>query len=527
MPRYVLGLDSSTQSLSGVLLDLDSHELAGSWSINFDEAFPSYGTRHGVLPADDPCVVHSPPLLWVEALDMIFAAMVDDQAPLGEVCALSGSGQQHGSVYLNSTAEATLAGLDPAKSLKENLQHIFSRPTSPVWMDSSTSTECREITIALGGDTAVAEATGSIAFERFTGSQIRKFFKDEPDCYRQTAEIALVSSFMASILGGCIAPIDHADCAGMNLMDIRSRDWHDEALAATAPDLARRLRQPVPSWQVAGNVSSYFVSRYGVSSEAINVVWSGDNPNSLVGLGLVRPGDWAISLGTSDTLFGLMKKCQVNTDGEGHVFVSPTGDYMSLICFKNGSLAREQIKDAYGLDWPGFADAITSTPKGNDGKIILPYFEPEIVPKVLVPGIHRFGLAEDDAAGNCRAVVEAQMLSMRIHSSWMGQEPTRIFATGGASSNDAILQVMADVHQVPVVRISVDNSAALGAALRAAHAWYRNDGDGRDWSSVVEPVLSGMCGETISPDSDAAGLYDSMAEAYAEREKLVRDGGQE
>jgi len=39
-------------------------------------------------------------------------------------------------------------------------------------------------------------------------------------------------------------------------------------------------------------------------------------------------------LGTSDTYFGSMKHCQTDANGEGHVFGSPTGDYMTLICFK-------------------------------------------------------------------------------------------------------------------------------------------------------------------------------------------------
>ena len=34
-----------------------------------------------------------------------------------------------------------------------------------------------------------------------------------------------------------------------------------------------------------------------------------------------RPGDIAISLGTSNTVFALMNECK--TDIEGHVFVSP------------------------------------------------------------------------------------------------------------------------------------------------------------------------------------------------------------
>ena len=116
---------------------------------------------------------------------------------------------------------------------------------------------------------------------------------------------------------------------------------------------------------------------------------------------------------------------------------------------------------------------------------MLPYFEPEIVPKVLEPGVRRFGLDEADAGANCRAVVEAQMMSMRIHSRWMGVRPTRVYATGGASENPEILRIMADVQNCPVFRFEVSNSAALGAALRAARAHLAAGGDAPPWEEVV------------------------------------------
>lgn len=46
---------------------------------------------------------------------------------------------------------------------------------------------------------------------------------------------------------------------------------------------------------------------------------------------------------------------------------------------------------------------------------------------------------------------------------------TRILATGGASSNSAILQILSDVFQAPVFIMNVANSACLGSAYRARH----------------------------------------------------------
>ncbi len=524
MARLFVGLDASTQSMSANVIDFDARKVVYEGSLLFDEAFPAYGTRNGTLPNPDEKVVHSPPLMWVEALDGIFGLMREEGVDLGSALAVSGSGQQHGSVYMNAKAPDVLAVLGEAEGLAGSLSGVFSRATSPIWMDFSTTEECREIAEALGGAEATARATGSTTFERFTGPQIRRFAKAQPEAYASTAHVALVSSFMASILSGRIAPIDHGDGAGMNLMDIHTRDWHRGAIDATAPGLLYRLPPLAPSWTVIGPVSPYFTRRHGLNPAALSVAWSGDNPNSVIGVGLVEPGMVAISLGTSDTYFGFMKECRTDPHGEGHVFGAPTGDYMTLMCQKNGSLAREKVRDAYGLDWEGFSAALRRTPVGNGGAVMLPYFEPEIVPKVLQPGVHRFGLDPQDAGANCRAVVEAQMMSMRVHSAWMGVRPRSIHATGGASRNAEILQVMANVHNCPVLRFEVSKSAALGAALRAAHAFLLASGEQPSWPEVLAGFVNPVRGSTVQSDPASAKVYDDLVVEYSRRESEVLAG---
>ena len=525
MANLFLGLDSSTQSLSAVVIDRDRHRVVYEKSLNFDRDLPEFKTRNGVRPHRDPLVKHSLPLLWAAALDRLFAEMKQEGAPLGEIRAVGGSGQQHGSVYLNDRAAGRLAGLNPAKSLEQNLRGIFSRTTSPIWMDSSTSKQCAEIRRKLGGITAMAQATGSDTFERFTGPQIRKFYQTEPEAYKQTAAIALVSSFMASLLAGKIAPIDPGDGAGMNLMDIREKTWLPAALKATAPGLGKKLPPIAPSGQVIGKVSPYFVEKFGLNPEALATVWTGDNPASVIGLGLVKPGMVAISLGTSDTFFGTMGQCRTDAQGEGHVFGSPTGEYMSLICFKNGSLAREQIRESYGLkDWKAFGKLLAKTKPDKNGGILLPWFEAEIVPRMNRPGLHRFDLEPEDAAGNCRAIFEAQMLSMRLHSEWMGVAPNCVYATGGASNNPDLLQVMANVLNCRVRRIEINKSAALGAALLAAHGWLVAAGKNPPWPSLTRGFTDPVAGSEIRPDKAAVRVYDQLLKKFALCERAALEG---
>jgi xylulokinase len=524
MARLFLGLDSSTQSLSAVVIDLDAGKVVYEHSLNFDKELPQFKTKNGVLPGRDPLVKHSSPLLWAAALDLLFARMKKDKVALGNILAVSGSGQQHGSVYLNETAPAVLASLDPKKSLADNLAGVFARKTSPIWMDSSTAKECEEIRKKLGGVKYTASRTGSDTFERFTGPQIRKFYKTEPKAYEKSAHIALVSSFMASLLAGKIAPIDFGDGAGMNLMDIRKRIWNHDALKATAPSLIKKLPALAAAGSAIGPASPYFVQKFGLNPEAVATVWTGDNPASVIGLGLVKPGQVAISLGTSDTFFGTMAQCQTDEQGEGHVFGSPTGGYMTLICFKNGSLAREKVREQYKIsDWKKFGALVESVPAGNNGSVMLPWFEAEIVPRTKQPGVRRFNLDEKNVAANCRAIFEAQALSMKLHSQWMGAAPEEIFATGGAANNPQLLQIIADVMDCRVLRIEVSKSAALGAALQAAHGWLTVAKKNPKWDKLVAPFTKPVAGSEVKPDKKAAKIYEAMLDKYAEAEADALD----
>jgi xylulokinase len=482
MPLY-LGLDSSTQSLSAVVIDSEAGQVVLQEAVNFGQDLPEYGSPQGFLPNPDPQLRHANPLLWVAALELLLSKIVATGFDFSGVRGVSGSGQQHGSVYLNRRIGDAPAW-SSASPLVDQVRPLLSRASAPIWLDSSTSVECAEIAAAVGGDSVVVSVTGSRAIERFTGPQIRKFCKTEPDAYAKTSEISLVSSFMASILTGASAPIDFGDGAGMNLLDLKSGAWSPELLAATAPNLAQKLLPAVPSETRVGELAPYFVKRFGFAAGTPVLAFTGDNPSSLVGMGATEPGTAVISLGTSDTVFAAMREPRTDPRGYGHVFGNPAGGFMCLIGFANGSLAREEVARRVGLSWPAFEAAILQQTKpGNDGNSMLPYFFPEMTPRLLEPKLELEGTsafrAFQDPPANARAIVEAQVLSMQRHSDWIGERPRSVRVTGGASKNRGILQVIADVFDARIETLSVSNSAALGAALRAAHA-----GTGLSWAEL-------------------------------------------
>ncbi|XP_067107749.1 xylulose kinase isoform X2 [Osmerus mordax] len=469
-----LGFDFSTQQLKVVAIDGGLNVVYQN-NVQFDRELPEFRTQGGVHVQADRLTVTSPVLMWVKALGLLLEKMRIDGFHFSHVKALSGSGQQHGSVYWRRGASQTLRQMEPGKSLHQLLQSSFSVVDSPVWMDSSTTHQCQNLEAAVGGAQRLADITGSRAYERFTGNQIAKIHKTKTDQYINTERISLVSSFAASLFLGGYAAIDYSDGSGMNLMDITSRTWAPRCLEAVAPGLQDLLGDPQSSTAVLGSVSSYYVSRYGFSQDCRVVAFTGDNPGSLAGMRL-QEGDVAVSLGTSDTVF--LWITEPHPTIEGHIFCNPIDcqSYMALICFKNGSLTRERIRnECAGGSWEAFSLALQSTPPGNHGNIGIYFDTMEITPSAM--GVHRLDKDGNEAAGfppqtEIRALLEGQFLAKRLHAERLGYRiipGTRVLATGGASSNQDILQVLSDVFSAPVYTIDVANSSCLGSAYRALH----------------------------------------------------------
>jgi xylulokinase len=194
---------------------------------------------------------------------------------------------------------------------------------------------------------------------------------------------------------------------------------------------------------------------------------------------------------------------------------------MALTCFANGSLARERIRDAYGLDWSRFSAALRRTRAGNNGALMLPWFVPEITPHVEQAGVRRRSLDEADADRNLRALVEGQAMAMRLHSRWIVDRANEIRATGGAAENDDLLQVIADVFNAPVVRLQTTNSAALGAALRAYHADCLASGHPVAWPDVVAGFTDPAPGDPVRPIAANIGVYERLLPEYERFESSI------
>ncbi|GAD99699.1 D-xylulose kinase [Paecilomyces variotii No. 5] len=560
-PLY-LGFDLSTQQLKGIVVTSDL-KVAHIAKFDFDADSRGFGIKKGVLTNEAEREVFAPVALWLQALDGVLNKLKEQGLDFSRVKGISGAGQQHGSVYWSNDAEKLLKSLQKEKTLEEQLEGAFSHPYSPNWQDASTQKECDEFDAALGSQEELANVTGSKAHHRFTGPQILRFTRKHSDAYKNTSRISLVSSFLASLFLGHIAPFDISDVCGMNLWNIKNGAYDDRLLKLASgqfsvEDLKKKLGEvPEDGGLDLGKIDRYFVERYSFSPDCTIIPATGDNPATILALPL-RSSDAMVSLGTSTTF--LMSTPHYKPDPATHFFNHPTtpGLYMFMLCYKNGGLAREHVRDAIdakvGKDssnpWANFDKAVLQTPalcqKTASDKMKMGLFfpRPEIVPNLPAGQWHFNYDAKDQSLqettegwdkplDEARAIVESQLLSLRLRSKGLTQspgegipaQPRRVYLVGGGSKNKAIAKVAGEVLGgiEGVYKLDVgDNACALGAAYKAVWGLERKPGQtfedlvGQRWreEEFIEKIADGYQKEVFEK-------YGQAVEGFEKVEKQV------
>ncbi|KAJ7364016.1 hypothetical protein DFH08DRAFT_838095 [Mycena albidolilacea] len=540
MAPLFLGLDLSTQQLKAVIISEDAtvvHESA----VHFDNDLPEYKTTNGAIRGPAEGEVTSPVAMWLDAIDLLMERMKKAGIQFGEIAAISGAGQQHGSVYWSASAEGALASLDATLMLKEQLfPKAFSIQRAPIWQDSSTTQDCQALDETIGGQQALADLSGSRAYERFTGPQIAKIRRLEPEAYAATSRISLVSSFIPSLFVGHIAPIEVSDASGMNLMDVLTCKWDDRLLdACGGPELRSKLGpEPVPGGTFLSKISEWWTRRWGFSPECIIAPFTGDNPATVVSLS--APGDALLSLGTSTTLLLSIPPADEPPKRftTSHLLAHPTtlDAQIAMLCYKNGALAREQVRDKYcERDWERFNQAVQSTPAGNNGYMGLYFPLPEIIPPGIVGSffykvVDNKATPVDDIPGDAhpRAILESQFLSIqsRIAAILPPHAPHlhRLVVTGGSSANKTIRQLAADLFGMKVYVSQTKEAAGMGGALLAKYAWWRaaRGGTGTFEEMMGGEVVGMQC--VAEPNPKVTGVYDGLVSAYQLCEETALKG---
>jgi xylulokinase len=444
-----LGIDSGTQGVKAVALDLDSGRVVA-------EARAPHRLIAG-LPAGH---MEQHPRDWVAALDRVLrevCATIDRSRVRG----IGVSGQQHGFVPLDADRQV----IRPAK----------------LWCDTSTTEECARITAKLGGLKGAVRHTGNAILPGYTAPKILWLKRREPAHYRRLRHVLLPHDFLNFHLTGRLC-MEAGDASGTALLDVRRRDWSRPAIEAIDPGLADWLPPLIDARATAGLLRTDLAATYRLRPDVYVSAGGGDNMMGAIGTGNVVPGVVTASLGTSGTIYAHAARPVVDPQGEIAAFCDSTGGWLPLLCTMNVTTVTEAVRGLLELDHAGLDRAVAGVPAGAGGLAFLPYLAGERTPNVPNGTGVLFGLTGRTVAEGhlARAAMEGVALGLNYglrRLNQLGVRPKEIRLTGGGSKSRAWRQIMADVFQVPVVAMQQDEGAALGGALQAA--WCVSGLDGR------------------------------------------------
>ncbi|MDX2972895.1 xylulokinase [Kribbella solani] len=419
--RLVAGVDCSTQATKVLVCDAETGAVV----------------REGRAPHPDATQVD--PSEWWKAWEAASDGLLDG------VRAIAVGGQQHGMVLLDESGEV----VHPAV----------------LWNDTSSADATTELIAELGGPAAWAEAIGSVPVPSFTVTKLR-WVRDK-DVASRAAAVVLPHDWMTHRLAVDRSGIegittDRGDASGTGWWSPTTNDYRTDLVELA---FGRELVLP----RVAGPGEVVGETAFG----AVIAAGTGDNAAAALGLDL-RPGDVAVSLGTSGTAFTRSAHPTKDASGLVAAFADATGEYLPLVCTLNAARVMSATAQLLGLDLSAFDEAaITSA--GSDGLVLLPFLDGERTPDLphstgLVYGLTR---ATMQPATMARAAVEGLLCGLADAVDALrdqGVPVHRVLLLGGGARSRAVQALAPALLGAEIVLPEPAEYVALGAARQAAWA---------------------------------------------------------
>jgi xylulokinase len=354
-------------------------------------------TGNVIDQASSPLTVSRPHALWSEQnpADWWIAtnsAVSDLRLPLrNAVRAIGLSGQMHGATLLDKN-------------------HRALRPAI-LWNDGRSARQCAELEAVVPEMTLI---TGNRAMPGFTAPKLLWVRLHEPTIFAATAKILLPKDYVRLRMTGETAS-DMSDSAGTLWLDVAKRRWSDAMLSGTGLDVSH-MPKLFEGNEITGELRAELAEAWGMSRVPV-VAGGGDNAAGAIGVGVVRPGDAFLSLGTSGVLFLAIDGYLPNPAGGVHTFchaVPKRWHQMSVIL--SAASCVDWAARLCGLDNAGaLFDAAEARNKPTGSEIFLPYLSGERTPHndPNAQGV-LFGLShETDAATIAQAVLEGVAFAFR------------------------------------------------------------------------------------------------------------------
>jgi len=486
---YVLGMDVSTTATKALLVD-ETGKVVGVGSVEYP-----YDTPRPLWSEQDPRY------WWDAAVGAIRKALDQTGVSADEVAAIGLTGQMHGSVLLDDAGEVV-------------------RPAI-LWNDQRTEEECDEIRRRIGKERLI-QITGNDALTGFTAPKLLWVQRHEPENWERVRHILLPKDYVRYRLTGEFA-IDVADGSGTILFDLARRTWSDEILDALGLD-----RSLFPDTHegpdVTGALSAAAAEATGLRAGTPVVAGGGDQSANAVGVGAIRPGIVALSLGTSGVVFAATEEPFTQAEGRLHAFCHAVPDrwhLMGVMLSAAGSL--RWLRDAVAPE-KSFDELVAGAAEvepGAEGLMFLPYLSGERTPH---PDPHARGAfvgltVRHDLRHMTRAVLEGVAYGLRDSLQLMMEtglaRPHEIRASGGGTRSQLWCQILADVLGTQIATIPDAEGAAYGAALLAAvgAGWFPTADEACAATVTVQPVAE---------PGDAASHYDSHHPIYQELYPALR-----
>lgn len=480
---YLIGIDSSTTATKALLIDESGDVIAvASDEYGFETPHPLWSEQ-------------SPSLWWHGAIASIRAVLTQSAIDAADVKGIGLTGQMHGLVLLDEHGDVL-------------------RP-SILWNDQRTAQQCDEIRQRVGKAQLVAQ-TGNDALTGFTAPKILWVREHEPDIYAKVRQILLPKDYLRYRLTGEFG-MDVADGAGTLLIDLKRRDWSSNVLDALEIPRAW-LPQLYEGPEITGHLTAAAAEATGLTVGTPVMAGGGDQAAQAVGVGAVKEGIIALTLGTSGVVFGSVNQPFYEPEGRLHAFchsVPNRWHLMGVMLSAAGSLRWYRDTVAPGVDFDALVAPVADIPAASEGLLFLPYLTGERTPHpdpmargAFIGLTVRHGLPH-----MTRAVLEGVAFGLRDSFELMKgvglAEIEQVRVSGGGARSPLWRQILADVMDSELVTVNTTEGAAYGAALLAGVG------------AGIWPSVDAACDNAIrltgstTPNTEIVSHYDKAYEQYS------------
>ena len=423
----VAGVDCSTQGTKVLVVDVDDGRVVAAGA-DGHEVVGDGGARE------------TDPRAWERSL----ANALAKTGRAGDVAAVSVGAQQHGLVVLDEDGRP----LRPA----------------PLWNDTRSAPDAVALVRALGGPAGSAARVGSVLAASFTVAHWAWLRRTEPEVAAAAHHVMLPHDYLNFRLTGAPST-DRSDVSGTGWWSPADESYTGDVLALDAVRLDQRMLPEVLAPDgAAGLVTPGAGAQFGLPAGIPVACGAGDNAAAALALAL-SPGEAAMSLGTSGTVYADVGSPTADPTGTVAGFASADGRYLPLACTLNATLAVDRTCEWLGLDR---GDVVAS-----NGVVFLPWLGGERTPNVPEASGSLTGLryGTDGRAilqAAYEGVVATLMEAQSALDQWAPQDMTTPLLLLGGGARGAVWQeTVRRLSGRPVLVVEQVDLVAYGAAVQA------------------------------------------------------------